>query len=362
MKHYSSKLLSLVLTFVLLISCVAMASAAEANLPAISGTGTAEDPYQLTTVEQIEYMRAYPDKNFVVMNDISIGRFVPIEKFSGTLNGNGYAFVYPTIQAAETDEYTGFFRTLTVGSSVSNLRLRYLSSVGARNVGSLAGIIAGSVDRIYLEGGCEIHSTSYTYAAGGLCAIAEETASISNIMIQSGTHVAGDIVGGLAGVNKSASYNNVFFLGMVHATQGPYSIAGALFGRHFVMESYVPAVNVYWNATSDGTYGEMQSAAGMIEVTPGVTYTGLEGLVGIKVPTTATTKVPVGKTVQLAVETVPAGVAVNGTWQQSGVNMTLTSDGLATGVYAGTGYGKYVMNFYGTETAVIPFEVTVVAA
>lgn len=366
MKKHSAKILSLILTFVLLIGCASSAFASSTDIPTIFGTGTASDPYQLTNREQVEYyMRAYPDKNFVVMNDISFGQrpgqeFIPIDSFSGTLNGNGYAFTYLNIRDAVANAYTGFFRTLTVGSSVSNLRLRYLDSAGEQNVGGLAGIIAGSVDQIYVEGGCSVSSTGYTYAVGGLCAMAEETANITNCILQSGTSVGGDIVGGLAGVNKSANYNNVFFLGRVFAIQGPYSIAGALFGRHFVMNSFEPAVNVYWNANRGSTYSDMQSAAGMIEVTPGVTYTGLEGLVGVKTPTTAET-VRVGESKQLSVTTIPAGITLNGTWAQPSYNITLTSDGVVTGVYNGTAYANYTVPFYGNENAVFPVEITVVA-
>lgn len=361
MKHHSSKVLSIILTVAMLLGvCVFAASASENNLPVITGSGTVDDPYQIASAEQVEYLRLYPSSHFIVVNDIAFGQltpFTPIDNFTGTLNGNNYTFYYLTIdETSASTDYTGFFRTLGAGAHVYDLHMKYASVRGKHNVGGLAGVISGAaVEQVYFEGGTIVESTSYQYAVGAICAVANNGAVISNCMAESGTHVAGDIVGGLAGVNQAALWSNCFFMGVPHAIQGPYSTIGAIFGKQMVNSAYAPAQNVYW----DVNYSGVANAVGQVETTDAFSYTGTEGLVGVVTPTAATTVVAAGSSAQLSVAAIPAGATVIGTWQNPSYTISLTSDGVVTGLQQGTGYGNFVMPCYGGKTASFPFTVTV---
>ncbi|MEP1939552.1 MAG: T9SS C-terminal target domain-containing protein, partial [Balneola sp.] len=51
------------LVFIFLINNVGYAQFA-------GGKGTIEDPYQISTIDQLQEVRFYPDKNFIQINDI----------------------------------------------------------------------------------------------------------------------------------------------------------------------------------------------------------------------------------------------------------------------------------------------------
>ena len=73
------------------------------DIISLPGSGTASAPYQITTKKQLKAIALYPDKYFKLLNNITFtesdftfggvmaGGWVPVEKFSGTLDGNEYA-------------------------------------------------------------------------------------------------------------------------------------------------------------------------------------------------------------------------------------------------------------------------------
>lgn len=75
--------------FVVFLFCCAPASAASFN----GGNGTENNPYKISTYEQLNQIRNYSDKYFIQTNNISVPdntNWTPIDNFSGEYNGNGY--------------------------------------------------------------------------------------------------------------------------------------------------------------------------------------------------------------------------------------------------------------------------------
>lgn len=113
-----------------------------APLPFSEGSGTPGDPYRIYTKYQLEHIRNYTDKCFLLCDNIEYnGVWTPIgisleqdDMFSGVFDGGGHSITGITVNGGE---YGGIFAALN-GGSVKNL------SVSA-NVSSesYAGIIAG---------------------------------------------------------------------------------------------------------------------------------------------------------------------------------------------------------------------------
>jgi len=102
------------------------------------GNGTPENPYQICTAEQLDYVRYFLDKHFVLNNDITLtGNWLPIGDeygyFTGTLDGAEHTIsglhVTEAVYVGEDDYHNswsayaaGLFAVLD-GAEVSNLTL-----------------------------------------------------------------------------------------------------------------------------------------------------------------------------------------------------------------------------------------------
>src|SRR6056297_1049399 len=84
------------------------------------GSGTEEDPYQISTVEELQEIKDYTDKHFIQINDIDASEtetwndgkgFVPIGDdvvhFTGSYNGSDY--IIDGLFINTTISYVGLF-------------------------------------------------------------------------------------------------------------------------------------------------------------------------------------------------------------------------------------------------------------
>lgn len=115
----------------------------------------------------------YFNKKYVLTNDIDMAgvtNFAPIGRnhkysydgrdisesgFCSTFDGNGYAIKNLTINwdsVQYADEYTGFFRQISVNGVVKNLTLENLYINGTNGCGGFAGKISGRVDNCHING------------------------------------------------------------------------------------------------------------------------------------------------------------------------------------------------------------------
>lgn len=109
------------------------------------GSGTAADPYQITTGGQLLLIKDYYDKNFVLAANIDLDNknWLPIPDFTGTLDGAGYTI--RNLQVSRTDNGQGLFAKISGNAVVKNLNIKgvYIKAGSNDNIGALAGVING---------------------------------------------------------------------------------------------------------------------------------------------------------------------------------------------------------------------------
>ena len=106
------------------------------------GDGSKYEPYIIKTGGQLLLMKDYADKYFKLAGNIDLNNknWLPIETFSGVLDGCGYTIYNLNIDREELS-YRGLIGTLN-GGTIKNLNVK-----GVKIKGNNAGAIAGSIAR-----------------------------------------------------------------------------------------------------------------------------------------------------------------------------------------------------------------------
>jgi len=162
------------------------------------GSGTADDPYQIWTVEHLDELGTALDdydKAFILMADIDLAGIVysqaPIApdqdpntwgfqgtSFSGVFDGNSHAIRNLTIQNKETD-YIGLFGRLESSSEIKNLTLANVSLTGRCIIGAVAAENLGTISNCHVSG-----AITGGYAVGGITAFLD-----GGKILYSSTHI-----------------------------------------------------------------------------------------------------------------------------------------------------------------------------
>ena len=268
------------------------------------GSGTEEDPYQITDVYQLQEIQDDLTAHYIIMNDIdasdtrnwNIGDhddnpdtpdsamgFVPIspdikEKFRGVLNGNGFTISNLYINRP-VQEYVGII-SFNDGS-IYKLSVNDCYIFGRYFVGGLVSINNGIINEsntsgiiIGLLGGgltnsnngsiCNSYSNAEIIAeqrAGGLAA--ENEGIIINSYF-TGKVSGGQTVGGLAGSNRSATYtaSRIFNIGLIAYSYSTGTVTGKSSVGALVGVNHSIVHNSYWDIeksnidSSDGGEGK----------------------------------------------------------------------------------------------------------
>jgi len=174
----------------------------------LAGSGTAEKPYEIASVEQLLRLNkasALANKHFKLINDLDLsGEVWPqavIPYFSGRFDGNGRFIHHLTIRGRR---YLGFFGRAGVGAVITNLALEV---VDVNGTGDYVGGLVGWNEGIITGSSCTGAVTGDS-AVGGLVGW-NEGGSITG-GCSTGTVTAHNYVGGLVGLNVggiSASYS-----------------------------------------------------------------------------------------------------------------------------------------------------------
>ena len=231
------------------------------------GDGSEGNPYQISNVNQLQFMNRYPDAHFILINDIdataadtlnSNTGFQPVgtqaEPFTGSLNGNNYTISDLVINRPEST-YTGLFGLIRDGS-VENVSLIDAQITGGERTGTIAGENRGEILNSYANG-TTVTGINYTGGITGLNAglIDDSYASgeidgnnysggvtgnnIGQITLSyfTGIVTGNDYTGGLSGNNSGTIFRS-YATGSVDGN----SEVGGLTGRNhdggFVNESY----------------------------------------------------------------------------------------------------------------------------
>ena len=164
------------------------------------GTGTFADPYIIKTGGHLLHMMDYPDKYYVLANNINLDNinWKPFE-FSGTLDGKG--FIISNLYIKRNDDYQGLFSKLRSYSSVvKNLTIKgvKIDAAGIDYIGAIAGDSYGSISN------CKVIFLSDSYIRGTdkIGAVVGD-GSVQNCEVKSqavGTVITGNnYVGGITG-------------------------------------------------------------------------------------------------------------------------------------------------------------------
>lgn len=171
-------------TAILFFVCLLFMGATAERAEAISGSGTMEDPYVLTTAADIAAMHNKLDAHYALGADIDMfGRIHdPIGNgaegaFTGSLDGRGHTICNLELELTD-NKYVGLFGYLE--GSVSNLKMEGVKIIGGRYTGAVAGNIGlgGSVtDCSILSGSISAtaESASLDICAGGITGMCEGT-------------------------------------------------------------------------------------------------------------------------------------------------------------------------------------------
>ena len=203
-----------------------------------AGEGTLDNPYQITTIAQLNAVRSYSDKVFVLMNDLNFdgspyskenSRFgwEPIAEFSGTFNGNGHLIKNLYINTHENGVVgggVGLFATITKDKEIPMVYNLGLVNVDIRtnseydNTGALCGTLADELTKIHH---CYVTGTIYgnDQRTGGIVGSIEDKASVtdsySHASVTTPGNRAGGALGGIAGYNSNSYIERCYATGMV---------------------------------------------------------------------------------------------------------------------------------------------------
>ena len=142
---------------VLLVCCLAFVGAVGAA-DFSGGSGTLNDPYQITTTEDfnnIKFGNSGKNTHYKLMNDLDFGYNAP-DKFGtkgstffyGVFDGNGHTISNISYQPSDTDMMIGLFAKVLSGAQISNLSVANVSLTVSGDIvkfsyGTIAGCIAG---------------------------------------------------------------------------------------------------------------------------------------------------------------------------------------------------------------------------
>ncbi|OME79090.1 hypothetical protein BK120_22600 [Paenibacillus sp. FSL A5-0031] len=202
------------------------------------GTGSVEDPYIVTTPEQLDSVRNYYSVNFKLGSNIDLTDYLsegeggyndgqfwkPFGNFFGTFDGDGY--VIKGLRTNRNENYVGLFGQVAAGSFIKNIGLENVDIIGGMFTGGLVGGLRGSTSEVsnsYVTG--DVKGTNYT---GGLVGYKEEAKIINSYTI---TNVSGSSqIGGLVGLEYRGSITNSFATGFVATVNFSGGLVGGTYG------------------------------------------------------------------------------------------------------------------------------------
>ena len=214
----------------------------------VGGTGTEGDPYQISSLKQLDAIRGdFLDNHFVLVNDLDFDDhtyadaakgWLPIgdmtTPFSGSFDGGGY--VIRNLFIMRTDEdYVGLFGALSSTGSLKNLGVKDVAVEGDKRVGGLAGELSGWLRSCYATG--QVTGTEFV---GGLLGYSIQGRIIS--CFSTGA-VTGSTAGGFVG-NNEGTIQSCYSTGSVTGGSAPGGFAGANVGEMVTLS--------FWDTEASG--------------------------------------------------------------------------------------------------------------
>lgn len=213
-----------ILTALFLFAGVIPVQASANSDAAMPGAGTADDPYIIMTLDQLDAVRDNMTAHYKLGADIDASEtagwndgagFVPIggnseysSKFTGVFEGQGHVIWNLTINRPLTD-YIGLFGIIGADGAVRNVGIAGGYIAGNTHTGGLAGFNLGIVDQAYFTG--DVRGSDGVI--GGLAGYSGIQGTVTD-SYAAGTVSGADLVGGLVGrsdgtVNASYASSSV---------------------------------------------------------------------------------------------------------------------------------------------------------
>ncbi|WP_185958489.1 IPT/TIG domain-containing protein [Fodinibius sediminis] len=227
--------------------------------PFTQGSGTAADPYQVETIDQLQVVNQFLDAHFVQATNIDASAtagwnggqgFKPIGDyntgFSGSYDGDGYTISGLTMDRTQSNVY-GLFGVLASRGQLSNVRLTNIDITTDDTAGGLVGGNQGTITDSYVSGTI---TSSTNGTTGGLVGenngVIRKSYSLANVNGRAN-------VGGLVGTNYYGTITNSYATGNVDAS---LTIAGGLVGNNkSVIEHSYATGAVSAGSTAGGLVG-----------------------------------------------------------------------------------------------------------
>ena len=188
--------------------CIVLLSTGTALAATYSGgSGTIDDPYNLSTDSDIDTLSATSadwGMNFTLTNNITLEdnhtSIAPGAGFTGDFDGNGYIIKNLTIYSESA--YTGFFGYTTSTANIHDLGIK-TSLDGVYSIADTAGILVGRNDGIISNCSATGNVTGNDYI-GGL--VGNNYGTVSNNYV-TGNITGNNYIGGLVGNNDDTVIN-----------------------------------------------------------------------------------------------------------------------------------------------------------
>ncbi|WP_256840134.1 alkaline phosphatase [Ornithinimicrobium faecis] len=201
----------------------------------LEGSGTADDPFELHTWEDVELVSGAPDAHYQLMADLELDgtprtqiACAAPEGFTGTFDGNGHEISgfagLPEIGAGVFSENAGTIRNLAVtGAEITN---------GPRIAGIIADVNSGTIENSWTAG-----TITANARVGGIAG--NSSGTIRDSYSRATVEAANGEAGGVAGVGLAGSTTErVYSAGAVAATaNNAGGIAGYGYGGTTVQDS-----------------------------------------------------------------------------------------------------------------------------
>lgn len=202
--------------------------AAGASAQYSGGSGTASDPYQISTVADWQTLMntsADWDKHFILTADLDLQAVAlsPVgvsynQPFRGVFDGKGHVIRNTVIDIPE-DDYVSLFGCMGWNAHIQDLGVENIAITGKRYVGGLVGFnLSGTITRCYATG-----TVNGEESVGGL--VGYNSGNLASSYTAGAAIASGDNVGGLVGDN-SGEITACYSIGSASG----YSCVGGLMG------------------------------------------------------------------------------------------------------------------------------------
>lgn len=189
-----------------------------------SGDGSEQNPYTITTPDQLAYIAQDLSACYSLTKDIDMNgvSWTPIGPFTGKFNGDGHKI--SNLKINSTASTIGLFGTCD-GATIENLKLCDADIHGSNYVAAFAGITTNTVLKNLSLESSEISGAGYV---GGIVASGSQGTEIYGCSNDGTVKATGEISGGIVATMNGKNLENCLFKGTITGTNYVAGIVGML--------------------------------------------------------------------------------------------------------------------------------------